>query len=275
MANVNTNTCQPATNTTNRLLLTIIVLFLFNFFLTFQASGADIPVLVELFTSEGCSSCPAADSLLTRIEKEQPIAGVQVIALGLHVDYWNYLGWKDKFSSRAFTRRQDHYARSIGYGRTYTPQIVVDGRYQFVGSNVNLAYENIKKAAVHTKAALDIQARQIDGEQIELKVTLPQNLSNPHNNDRQIWLAIREDNLANHIKAGENDGEYLKHSAVLRKLILLARLRSNLTTPHSWTQVVKLSDQWNKKNISVIAMVQDWESGPGEILAAALLRQLP
>ncbi|WP_460504188.1 DUF1223 domain-containing protein, partial [Hymenobacter agri] len=92
-----------------------------------------VPVVVELFTSEGCSSCPAADAALRELARAQSVPGVEVIALGEHVDYWNRLGWKDGFSSSAYTERQRQYATGFGTG-SYTPQAVVNGRYELVGS---------------------------------------------------------------------------------------------------------------------------------------------
>lgn len=102
-----------------------------------QASGtgeARSPVIVELFTSEGCSSCPPADQFLAKLEAEQPIQNVEVIALEEHVDYWNNLGWTDPFSSDSATTRQYAYAGAIGNGNAYTPQMIVDGQDEFVGS---------------------------------------------------------------------------------------------------------------------------------------------
>nr|MBA2527451.1 DUF1223 domain-containing protein [Pyrinomonadaceae bacterium] len=116
------------------------------------ASAEAKPIIVELFTSEGCSSCPPADEVLARLEQSPPVPGVEVIALSQHVDYWNRLGWADPFSSPQFSDRQKGYAQAFRQPRIYTPQMVVDGRAEFVGSDARRAREEIAKAAREPKA---------------------------------------------------------------------------------------------------------------------------
>src|SRR5258706_9910443 len=114
-------------------------------------------VLVELFTSEGCSSCPPADRVLTILQNDQLVPNADVITLGFHVDYWDDGGWKDWFSSLAYTRRQEAYARQLRIDSPYTPQIVVDGSTEFVGSNRAKANQVIAQSAIQPKAAIDLK----------------------------------------------------------------------------------------------------------------------
>src|SRR5271168_3144270 len=115
-----------------------------------------VPVLVELYTSEGCSDCPPADKLLTELEAKQPVDGAEIIVLGEHVDYWNNLGWNDRFSSAEITARQSQYSQAFNLDSIYTPQMIVDGRIQFVGSNGREALQSIAEAAQQPHANIVI-----------------------------------------------------------------------------------------------------------------------
>src|SRR5688500_7422547 len=121
-----------------------------------QTQNEKTPVLVELFTSEGCPTCPPADRLLQKLESEQPYKNTEVITLSLHVDYWNRSDWKDPYSSSLFTRRQDIYARVFRQRDTYTPQMIVDGRTFFIGSNAAEATKAIIANAKNEKANIEI-----------------------------------------------------------------------------------------------------------------------
>lgn len=174
---------------------------------------AATPVLVELFTSEGCSSCPPADRLLARLAGPRSVPGVLVVPLALHVDYWDRLGWKDPFSSAVFTWRQEEYAVRLGSaGRVYTPQIVVDGLRELVGSDEAAARRAIEAAAREPKAF----ARVVPGEGGQLRVTVAGAAPGA-----AVVLAVTEDPPASDVTRGENAGKTLAHLAVARELRVL------------------------------------------------------
>ena len=120
------------------------------------SAGAAVPVLIELFTLEGCSSCPPADALLTRLAAERAIGSAEIVTLAFHVDYWDRLGWKDRFSSAAFTEQDDRYAEAWKSDRVYAPQAVVDGRVEFVGTDVSRALEALTASAARPHARVAI-----------------------------------------------------------------------------------------------------------------------
>src|SRR5262249_24150999 len=120
------------------------------------ANDKSVPVLVELFTSEGCSSCPPADQLLTSLAEKQPVSGAQIVTLSEHVDYWNRLGWTDPYSSAALSKRQNDYAEQFGGDSVYTPEMVVDGASQFVGSDDYAARDAIENAIKSPKASVQL-----------------------------------------------------------------------------------------------------------------------
>ena len=176
------------------------------------------PVLVELFTSEGCSSCPPADALLVRLETEQPIPGVQVIALEEHVDYWNQQGWTDPFSSSEWTLRQQDYGSKFKLPSPYTPQMIVEGETQLSGGREGEAQDAIRQTAQQQKAEVTLTPGKpsADGsERVEVRVD---KLTNLGSSSALIWLAVTEKSLQSSVNAGENAGKDLRHASVLRVL---------------------------------------------------------
>ena len=185
------------------------------------ASSARVAVLVELFTSEGCSSCPAADKVLAQLLREQPVAGSDIIALSLHVDYWNRLGWKDPYSSRAYSARQEQYAKGFGPDKLYTPQVVVDGRDEIIGSDDAGVRRAVAGAAQRPHLPLRITARAAD-RGVTVSIDLPP--APPGDGPVDVYIALTEDDLSSVVKRGENVGRTLTHVAVVRKLQTLGTL---------------------------------------------------
>src|SRR5580692_12332187 len=163
-----------------------------------QTSAVDAgrkPVVVELFTSEGCSSCPPADALLQQLEQQQPVAGAEVIALEEHVDYWNHDGWIDPFSSPEWTARQQAYAALIKKD-SYTPELVVNGRSQFVGNDAREAELEIEKAAGSLKTEVTISSGAADTKGAQrFSVSVGKLAGNTGGDSAEVWLAVTEDGL--------------------------------------------------------------------------------
>jgi len=176
------------------------------------AAGSEpAPVLVELFTSEGCSSCPPADALLARLDATQPVAGARVIVLSEHVTYWNSLGWRDPFSSDAMTERQHQYADRFGLSDVYTPQAVVDGAAELVGSDAGAMVRAVTKAAAAAKTPISIENAEVAGGEVRFAVR-------GGDGKAQLMAALAEDSAQSNVLRGENGGRTLKHVAVVRDL---------------------------------------------------------
>jgi len=231
-------------------------------------SPLDAPaVLVELFTSEGCSTCPPADKLLTDLDETQPIEGARIIALSEHVDYWNHLGWRDPFSTAEFSRRQAEYARAFNIDGSYTPQMIVDGRTQFVGSNAVAAREAIAQAARSPKAGVALAIKKSAPNSVTLAITVERIPDLSHSDKADVILAITESGLMNSVLRGENSGRKLAHSAVTRKL---ARLGSAEGGKFTAEHAVDLDSRWKRQNMKAVVFVQ--ERSTRRVLGAAFIR---
>src|SRR5260370_3356749 len=177
------------------------------------------PVLIELFTSEGCSSCPPADALLERLDRSQRASGADLIVLSEHVDYWNDSGWKDPYSSHEYSERQSAYAGQFGLRSIYTPQMVVDGQFEFVGSDERRAKQAIESATKVMKTPVSVSSRLSDEKTAILHMETGPLPSSSTAESAGIFLAIADDSDESHVSRGENAGRTLKHVAVLRSLI--------------------------------------------------------
>jgi hypothetical protein len=215
-------------------------------------------VVVELFTSEGCSSCPPADELLGRLRQDLSAKNIQVIPLGFHVDYWNSLGWKDRFSSAEFSRRQERYAQSLSVDGPYTPQMVVDGAVQFVGSDSGQAKRAIsQQASQQALAEVKISAAGTNQLRVQVKALAATKEGN-------VMLAITEDNLATQVGSGENGGRTLHHAAVVRELRQLGLLHEG---SFEASIPLKLEKEWKREDLRAVVFVQ--EGATGKIRGAA------
>ena len=164
------------------------------------------PVVVELFTSEGCSSCPPADALLGELAQRPDI-----VPLAFHVDYWDYIGWKDPYASPANTQRQHDYAAALGLHMVYTPQMVVDGRTDVVGSERGDVAAAIGKAAVAPKVAITIE-KDAGGYRVLIPAAAP-----PAGGPATVWLALFDSQRETGVKRGENGGRTLKEYNIVRE----------------------------------------------------------
>jgi hypothetical protein len=226
------------------------------------------PVLVELFTSEGCSSCPPADALLARLYEDQPVSGADVITLEEHVDYWDELGWKDPFSSPEWTRRQREYAAAFRNGGVYTPQMVVDGQVEFVGSRERQSEQEISADARRTKTQVIVTANGSEAHGTpQFSVRVARLMGGTSGDPAEIWLAVAENNLQSAVSSGENAGEHLRHTSVLRALRKIGIAETNKDESFSGNPVVRLDHAWKRENTRVIVFVQERKSR--KILGAA------
>jgi hypothetical protein len=220
------------------------------------------PVLVELFTSEGCSTCPAADALLASLQREQPVGGAEIIPLGLHVDYFNHLGWKDAFSSASFTTRQRDYSQVFGPDSVYTPQIVIDGREAIPGNDDGQVRRAIESAALRTHLPLRVIAR-VTGNRLRITADLP---GAPPDAERiDLFGAITEDDLTSVVKRGENKGRTLHHVAVARTIRRLQTLTSSASVLESEFQTAK---GWSLPRSRAVVWLQGANSR--QVYAAAI-----
>ncbi len=241
-----------------RLFLILAAMFLG---LASASSQSPTPILVELFTSEGCSSCPPADTLLRSLDSTQPVPGAQLIVLSEHVDYWDDLGWKDPHSSHAFTTRQQEYATRLGLATAYTPQMVVDGNIQFVGSDRALATQAFQKTRVIPKVAVTISSVTIEGRRLRAHVE-----TGPMPSKAEIFVALALEHADSQVLRGENGGHRLEHVAVVRSLTSIGRPAQGEALSKEVNLVLDSTD----RPYRVIAFAQ--EPGQGRVLGAAIQR---
>jgi hypothetical protein len=193
------------------------------------------------------------------------VPGAEVIALEEHVDYWDQLGWRDPFSSPDWTERQRTYAQALGSGSIYTPQMIVNGSTEFVGSRERSGKNAIEEAARRSTIPVTLNASAAPGKNtVEVSVQVEQAEGSKPADGAEVWLAITETGLHSAVSRGENAGEDLHHAAVVRKLQKLGpatgkRGLGDGKTP-TITAKVSLDSGWKRQNLQVVAFVQERRS---------------
>jgi hypothetical protein len=221
-----------------------------------EAQPPPPPILLELFTSEGCSSCPPADLLLEELAGGELAAGVEIVPLSLHVDYWNHLGWRDPYSSADFSRRQESYSGTLRSDSVFTPQLVIDGESQVVGSDRRGALQAIERAARRPRASVVLE--QIDDAQApprrsSWRVSLDAHSLAPRPPATYLFVAVTEDGLASSVSRGENTGRTLRHVAVVRRLRALGRAWLDERGTVTQEVTIDLDPAWRRDRLHVVA----------------------
>ncbi len=227
------------------------------------SANSPTPVLVELFTSEGCSSCPPADRLLQELDSKQPIAGAQLIVLSEHVTYWNSDGWKDPFSSQDITDRQNAYGKQFKLASVYTPQMVVDGESQFTGSDERSLRESVEKARAERTIPVKISSTIDSPGKLKARVDASEGSGT-------VYLVLALNHAESQVLRGENGGHRLSHVAVVQSFEQIGNLKKG--KEFSRDVEIKIPRGVDPANLRVVAFVQQPDStdNPGKVIGAAL-----
>ena len=226
-------------------------------------SPAPRPIVVELFTSEGCSSCPPADALLRKLDA-QPISGAQLIVLEEHVDYWDELGWKDPFSLHEVTVRQTEYADRLRVRAPYTPQMVIDGATELLGSDGRHAQQVLE--SLRSQPAVPLRISDVKFENGKLHAHVE---SGPAPATAEVVFALALEHAESQVSRGENGGRHLEHVAILRSLRPSGKVHSG----QSLAKDFELSIPRPTSAYRLIAFLQ--QPDQGKIFGAAIQRVNP
>jgi hypothetical protein len=228
---------------------------------------AATPVLVELFTSEGCSSCPPADALLEKMDSLQPIPGTQLIVLSEHVDYWNHDGWTDPFSSASITDRQSAYVRALGLKTPFTPQFLVDGTEELQAHNNEEVLRLLRKAASAPKVPMRFASVSVEpGSPAIVRGRIESDVSS-EKHKADVYIAIALDHADSQVARGENSGRHLTHVAVVTEIAKVGKLETGKSFGQDFRVKLKLPGP-APLNLRVVAFAQ--ESGPSKVLGVVL-----
>jgi hypothetical protein len=226
------------------------------------AAGEDaarVPVLLELFTSEGCSSCPPADRLLQYLDSKQPVAGADLIVLSEHVDYWDSSRWRDRFSSPQFSARQREYTNRYHLDGVYTPQLVVDGQFGLVGSDARAATSAIRQAIREPKIPIAISNVTRDGDRVTAHIDLPEAGQGFKGGQGILFVAIADNRAESQVRGGENKGRSLAHVAVMRILKQVGVIELDGASTKNVSLTIRRGADLT--GLRFVAFVQDSRSG--------------
>src|SRR5215471_3392871 len=220
-----------------------------------------VPVVVELFTSEGCSSCPPADAFLAKLAEQGPAHNLQIVALEEHVDYWDDQGWRDPFSSHHWTIRQDAYAGVLGNKNPYTPQIVVDGSVECSGGRPQLALQAIVQESAKARTPVSLSQGPSDKPGSEnFSVQIGKLAPSAKGGAAEVWLAITETGLHSSVTRGENAGHELSHAAVVRSMRKVGEAKPDRDVAFSGDAAIPIRNEWKRDNLKAVAFVQEKNS---------------
>ena len=221
-------------------------------------SSAAHPVVLELFTSEGCSSCPPADALLKRLDEAGRIGDTDIIAFEEHVDYWDRQGWRDPFSSSDWTERQEQYSRALHHDGVYTPELVINGLSDLVGNSEREVLQHISEAAKTSDVVVRIASINVLPKSAELTINVEADSTDARSAD--LWLAVTERGLSSNVLRGENEGRNLSHAPVLRSLTRVKTQHADSSSHAEYKATIGLDKSWKRENLRFVAFLQDRKS---------------
>ncbi|HET9741542.1 MAG TPA: DUF1223 domain-containing protein [Terriglobales bacterium] len=228
-------------------------------------SSSASPVLLELFTSEGCSSCPPVDAYVQKLDSAQPVPGAELIVLSEHVDYWDHDGWKDPYSSHFFTERQENYVRALRIEEPYTPQIIVDGTTVLRGDSAQIG-KMLTAAATGPRIPVEISSVVVEPGSSPTVRAHVHVAAVPKKYNADVMLALALDHAESQVLHGENGGKRLSYVAVVEDMKKIGKIEKDKA--FSRDVEIKADRGTDAKNLRVIAFVQEGEAG--KVLGAAM-----
>ena len=232
-----------------------------------QTAGASkVPVLVELFTSEGCSSCPPADAFVAKMDSSQPVPGAELIVLSEHVDYWDHDGWKDPNSSPEMTQRQIAYVKELHLKEPYTPQIIVDGTSEMRANDQQQVSTVLNQAVAQSTVPIRIDEVKVDPKSpnvVRLRIDAD---GNGQKDNADVYVAVALNHFASQVSRGENSGHELTSVAVVQDLSEIGTLHKGKAFDKNVT--LKLKPGTDPNNVRIVAFLQ--QPGPSRVVGAAM-----